>query len=405
MFFVTQPTKTFWSCKTQIICAYIQSTSRSLQVTQCLSTMSPILHHSPALAPHRKAYKNLVTNLRNEPAVPKATRATNPLPALNHTDYPKVTLWTKKAFGNCIKEEFEPDNITEGNVMFWFLEAADGTIVDGATVTRMRFASKVLWATMLCDYGTLGSLWTKLTPAQQMEFYLNIEDEFPFLRLCEDHYKAQKIGTLDYSHWYSVRSNAKPVKKCCPQSENDPESNKCKCKRRKRDPSASLSRRALLRSHRSESWSQIPVESSDHPPPPPSTLSPPPPRSDSPPAPGSSPVESTLTLDQTLSSTSPTPSTGTPASSSHLLSETQPGSPTVHATESDKSPSLCIGGSVTHSTSSDGLDIPLDSHLDAAPTRGCPPNRVVNFFSYSSFVRLTCHHYHLRISEAIPDPL
>ena len=92
--------------------------------------------------------------------------------------------------------------------MFWFLQYADETIVSGRDVTSMRRASKEIWTTMLEKYNTLAPNWTALTPAQQHEFYLDIEAKYTFLQLCKDHYKAQKIGVFDYTQWYKNRQKA-----------------------------------------------------------------------------------------------------------------------------------------------------------------------------------------------------
>ena len=92
--------------------------------------------------------------------------------------------------------------------MFWFLQYADGTTVSGRDVTSMRRASKEIWTTMLNKYKTLVPNWTALTPAQQQEFYLIIEAKYPFLQLCQDHYKAQQISVFDYTQWHKNRQKA-----------------------------------------------------------------------------------------------------------------------------------------------------------------------------------------------------
>ena len=153
---------------------------------------------------HRKAFENLAINIKNEPittALPKPSD-------LDPTDHPLVTLWTTKSYtlAKNNRSEFHTESTTRGdNIIFWFLQNADGTTVNGPTVSRMRFTTKLSWSNMLDKYKMLAPTWTNLTPAQQLEFYLDIKDKFPFLRLCEDHYKAQKIGTLDYMHWYGTR--------------------------------------------------------------------------------------------------------------------------------------------------------------------------------------------------------
>ena len=98
--------------------------------------------------------------------------------------------------------------------MFWFLQPADGKTVDGHTVSRMWTATKAIWTTMLEKYKMLALSWMNISPTQQMEFYLQIEAKFPFLQLCEDHYKAQKIGTIDYPHFYKNHVTGKATNNC-----------------------------------------------------------------------------------------------------------------------------------------------------------------------------------------------
>jgi hypothetical protein len=217
---------------------------------------------------------------------------------------------------------------------------------------------------MLDKYKALAPTWMKLTPAQQMEFYLDIEDKFPFLRLCEDHYKARKIGTLDYTHWYKnrvLKIKTKAGKKRR-HSVADPDAEDTGNKHARRMPS--LPRRASRRICRLESRtrSQVSGKSVALGPSRPSTPSPSPPHPDSPPVPGSSPH-------------TPTPVT-TPSS---LPPDTQTGSPTTLTTDgSDKSPILNTNKPVP---STIGLNKTPDSHSNITPTAGRPPSLlVVSFF-------------------------
>ncbi|KAH8989749.1 hypothetical protein EDB92DRAFT_1817051 [Lactarius akahatsu] len=345
------------------------------------------------LISHRKAYENLVTNLKNEPitqATMTSAYSTGP-PALDPALHPLVTLWTWRAFSKEAKarDEFQPTVNAEGEPEskgFWFLQQTDGSMVDIATVTRMRSASKKSWATMKNKYKTLPPTWMNFTPAMQMEFYLDIESQFPFLRLCEDHYKAQKIGTTDYSHWYKrimkigkKRGLPKDEPKDEPDLEDALQDTPNTPKRTRLTPSVALSQQASHGIRRSESHVQFPgnLEFDDHPSPHLSTLSP------LPPAPESSPMAPTLTLAQTPSSTTP----NTPATS--LIPDTQPGSATAPATsKSGESPGQSVDGSVAHSTNSSGL--------------GCPPNSVTVPVSFHASYLLSTLSPR---TKAIPNPL
>ena len=358
------------------------------------------------LTSHRKAFKNLAINIKNEP-----TTTTLPKPSdLNPTNYPLVTLWTTKSYGIAKNErtDFHTEPATRGeNVMFWFLQNADGTTVDGPTVSRMRFTSKLSWSNMLDKYKSLAPTWTSLTPAQQLEFYMDIEDKFPFLRLCEDHYKARKIGTLDYTHWYGTRvlgkSKAAARGKKRRHSRTDPipedtgtlQGVSNRYKRARRTPST-LSRRASRCIRRSETLtrSQIPGESANIEPSQVPAPSPSSPQPDPPPAPGSPPHAPTLTPSQALSSNNPDMSPSVPPLNM------QPGSASTTGTdESAKSPMPSVDKPIASSTGTSGLTKAPVSSLDAAAATGCPPTRIV-----SHFLSITLGSGDLTFSS-LPSPL
>ena len=267
--------------------------------------------------------------------------------------------------------------------MFWFLQNADGTTVNGPTVSCMRFTSKPSWSNMLDKYKMLAPMWTNLTPAQQLEFYLDIEVKFPFLWLCKDHYKARKIGTLDYTHWYGTRvlGKSKAAARCkkhrCSETDPNPEgaaSDRYKCARH--TPST-LSQCALRCIHRSETQTRLQIlgKSADLEPSQISTPSPSSPQLDLPPAPRSPPHAPTLMPDLALSSNNPVMSPTVPPP------EMQPRSVSnTRTNESAKSPTPNVDKPIVSSTGSSGLAKALDSSLDAAAATGCPPSRMVSYF-------------------------
>ena len=363
----------------------------SLATLECYNLFSL---HFCILISHRKAYQSLLINLKSE----STTSDTNTV-VVNREEHPLVTLWDTSDYGEACRTrgEFQDDSPAERgpgrsakgeNVMFWFLQYTDGTTVSGSDVTSMRRSSKEIWTTMLEKYKTLAPNWTALTPAQQKEFYIAIEALYPFLRLCKDHYKAQKIGVFDYTQWYKHRHKENRKHKTEPIQEDAKQDTR---KRLRRTPSTSLPRRVSLRLRNSRS--QIHGESNN-----PTTTSPSTPphaRSDSPPAPEASPPLLTLTGSDSFSPTTPdgppcVPSV-TPDELSHM--------PTI----SDVTKLPALGSS---STSASGLDKSVDSHSDTASTAACQTEDFVRFFYCLS-------SYHMSdmlslppcILKTIPNPL
>ena len=44
--------------------------------------------------------------------------------------------------------------------------------------------------------------WSSISPERQLKFWIKLEREYPLLRLCTHHYKANAVATSDYTHWY-----------------------------------------------------------------------------------------------------------------------------------------------------------------------------------------------------------
>lgn len=364
--------------------------SEKIGITASLATLECYISLSLSfrgLTPYRKAYQSLIDNIKTGSSTPD----TNPV-VVKREEHPLVMLWDTNDYSEVCRERGEfpedapaergPGRSAKGeNVMFWFLQYADGTIVSGCDVTSMRRASKEIWTTMLEKYNTLAPNWTALTPAQQHEFYLDIEAKYTFLRLCKDHYKAQKIGVFDYTQWYKNRQKAlekareKASKKRChsktePSEEDTKQDTPDTRKRLRRIPSTSLPRRVSLRLRKSRS--QIPGEADD---PATATLStPPPPRSDTPPV---------LPPSSLISTSSNSLSPATPDNPSACIPPITPGglsSDVPMTNETIKSPMLDPS-----STCTSGLDKSVDSHSGTVPTTECQSNDFVRFF-YSSLI-------------------
>ncbi|KAI9428728.1 hypothetical protein H4582DRAFT_2066602 [Lactarius indigo] len=91
------------------------------------------------------------------------------------------------------------------NRQFWFLEYEDGTMLDGHEVANIQAYSREIWASMCDKYGPIGQPWGKVKPWRHREYWRRVEAKYPILRLCDSHYKANSIPTIDYTHWYQMR--------------------------------------------------------------------------------------------------------------------------------------------------------------------------------------------------------
>lgn len=286
--------------------------------------------------------------------------------------------------------------------MFWILQHEDRTTVGSRDISSMQSTSKEIWTTQLVKYMTMVSHWTAITLAQQKEFCAQIEAEYPFLWLCKDHYKAQKIRVFNYRQWYQKCKVDKKAegkgKRCKMEPTQDTVEDTLGTHMHLRcTPSASLSCQMLHMLSRAMSSSQISGGSGDHADT--SLSAPPPPCSDM----GTAPVSSLSTRSNPPMMcanslplvTSYLPSSGSP-SDTHPRPQFSNNVPIID--EGSKSPMLDKG-----SPCSSGLNKSLGNHSDAAPTSAaCQPDDFVRFFLLHTITTFLPHYHPLK---TIPNPL
>ncbi|KAF8260471.1 hypothetical protein EI94DRAFT_1706264 [Lactarius quietus] len=187
-----------------------------------------------------KAYNELVASCRTMPHV-QTEELREPTPE-EPEGYPDIDYWYKhdQLDERKQQEEFKSNNRatgdsrqgprpeTDDNVAFWHFQHEDGTVLDGEEIRKIRKEAKIQWKLLSDKYGDIGSLWMTVSPTPQLDFCLRMEDKFPLLCLCDDHYKALTIAYADYSHWYLKWVKSK-VKCKCP----------CKCGARSKTKSKS----------------------------------------------------------------------------------------------------------------------------------------------------------------------
>ena len=203
--------------------AYIQMYTENLKLKGSLETYQYVLFffffggggggRIFSLFSNRKLFDTFASGIKTSHDPPKEDlEELEPLIANN---YPAVKFWYKdQRFqeDERRKKHDEEHNVrrpkgrsSEENVRFWFLENADGTTVARPIVSRLRAEAKAIWERMSKKYGSMNLPWTSVSTDRQLEFWIKLEREYPFLRLCAHHYKANAIATSDYTHWYKRR--------------------------------------------------------------------------------------------------------------------------------------------------------------------------------------------------------
>jgi hypothetical protein len=149
------------------------------------------------------------------PAIPSPILQTIPPPTqLDRSMYPKVWFWTKQEWRDYKTSRKDSSDlvVTSGtrgatraamgeNVRVQYVEHADGKMVDGGMVTEIRDHARRIWRG-LWSRGLAPRMWGAATQEVKDAFIRSMEEHFPVLRFCDNHWKAQAIATANYSQWY-----------------------------------------------------------------------------------------------------------------------------------------------------------------------------------------------------------
>jgi hypothetical protein len=128
--------------------------------------------------------------------------------------YPKVRFWTKQEWRDYETSRKDTSDlvVTSGargatraamgeNVRVQYVEHADGKMVDGGMATEIRDQARKIWRG-LWSRGLAPRTWGAATHEVEDAFIRSMEERFPVLQFCDNHWKAQAIATANYSQWY-----------------------------------------------------------------------------------------------------------------------------------------------------------------------------------------------------------
>jgi hypothetical protein len=138
-----------------------------------------------------------------------------PPPLLQH-DYPLVKYWEKRVWKGVAgskkdTSEVQTKNGSRGgtrsskgeNVMMLYIEDADGLPIDGNIAGGMREFARSIWRS-LYERGIAPETWGQATKEVREEYCQEMESEYPVLRLCNNHWKANALATAIYSQWRRI---------------------------------------------------------------------------------------------------------------------------------------------------------------------------------------------------------
>ena len=137
-----------------------------------------------------------------------------PLPQLNQKDYPNVQHWGPEKYnairkgGKRVQDEDESIKSQDRPAYSIFMEDEDGNPIKNRARKDIRTTAKSFFEQLLSINRTPKS-WGHAALDIRNEFIHQLESEYPWIRLCEGHWKATAVATTTYPHWYTSASQRK----------------------------------------------------------------------------------------------------------------------------------------------------------------------------------------------------
>lgn len=110
-------------------------------------------------------------------------------------DYPHVKFWTKYDW---------KDSKVKGSA---YLEDENGNPISTDEANRIRKHAKRIWQEFL-NVGVAPATWMKIDASANHQYQQQMEKDFPLLRLCEGHWKVERLAIDNYPSWRSHAVNA-----------------------------------------------------------------------------------------------------------------------------------------------------------------------------------------------------
>lgn len=135
---------------------------------------------------------------------------------LEKSDYPGCKFWNRPAWEEwkvIRRETVTSSNRARGQgINSSFIEGADGTRVDFLRQQQiLREARETLH--LMQEFNISLKSHTKMTTLHLDYFRARLESKFIELRLCQDHWKADKIWQENYSSWQNSRQDRQQQQK------------------------------------------------------------------------------------------------------------------------------------------------------------------------------------------------
>ncbi|KAJ6492470.1 hypothetical protein C8R47DRAFT_430563 [Mycena vitilis] len=182
-----------------------------------LQTRNDILQQSyNSLLAHLPGFSSHVTPSASSPPLPQ-------IRVLNETDYPLAKYWQKSRWTDAMSKDRGRSTASgrsppsKNSLLFITTEDGDTPSKDRMSEARRCAASFYF---ELKSQNLQPTTWREATMSTKTRFRALLESEIPELRLCSEHWKADKLATITYSSWCGSHNSTK-IKKELVSDDND----------------------------------------------------------------------------------------------------------------------------------------------------------------------------------------
>ena len=128
------------------------------------------------------------------------------LPQLDRANYKNIQHWNRDEYDILRKhrkggDENLPIDMLDSSILSIYMEDEDGGQVLEKMKRNVRKTAKAFFEELL-KHGKAPTAWRYASLSVQHSIINILEREYPFLRLCEGHWKANQVATNSYSQWY-----------------------------------------------------------------------------------------------------------------------------------------------------------------------------------------------------------
>ena len=130
-----------------------------------------------------------------------------PLPQLPRKEFPKVKHWDKTGYNSSrkagksgVKDDPEIQEGKKASILSSYMEDENGDQVPEETKVAARETARAFFH-LLDVNNRLPPTWKALSIDAKNEYLYLMESAHPFLHLCENHWKADRIAINSYSQW------------------------------------------------------------------------------------------------------------------------------------------------------------------------------------------------------------